>query len=135
MRNLGFYGLVQYLFNRLRKELILCINHYLPKSLFKMDAAEERNYREELYNAIQESINDREGREGLEGSVLLGYCIIAEWQAPDGHKWLTKLSGDAFCELPPWRERMFGHELVAWENYAPAKEGNPFDYEEDEDEE
>ena len=93
---------------------------------------EERNYREELYSAIQESINSRNQQDGLEGSVLLGFCIVAEWQAPDGHKWLTKLSGDAFSELPPWRERMFGHELVAWESYSGAKETDPFDFDDDE---
>lgn len=76
---------------------------------------EEKNQRQLLYDAIQASINERED---LEGSVLLGFAIIAEWQAPDGHKWLTKLSGDSFAELPPWRERMFGNELVAWEAYG-----------------
>lgn len=76
---------------------------------------EGKNYREVLYEAIQASITERED---LEGSVLLGFAIIAEWQAPDGHKWLTKLSGDAFTELPPWRERMFGHELISWEAYS-----------------
>jgi hypothetical protein len=76
---------------------------------------EEKNYREFLYEAIQASIAERND---LEGSILLGYVIVAEWQAPNGHKWLTKLSGDAFNELPPWRERMFGHELTNWEIYS-----------------
>lgn len=79
------------------------------------ETADEKNQREILYEAIQSSINERDD---LEGSVLLGFAIIAEWQAPDGHKWLTKLSGDMFGELPPWRERMFGNELTVWEAYS-----------------
>jgi len=76
----------------------------------------ERDQREILYTAIQASIAERPD---LEGSVLLGFSIIAEWQSPDGHKWLTKISGDAFGELPPWRERMFGQELSQWELFSP----------------
>lgn len=97
--------------------------------MIEEEQTEEKNQREVLYNAIQGSINERDD---LEGSVLLGYAIVAEWQSPNGHKWLTKLSGDAFGELPPWRERMLGHELVTWEAYTPpamSSEDEDEDYE------
>lgn len=77
------------------------------------DDLEERNIREELYQTIQGSITESAE---IEGSVLLGYVLVAEWRSPNGQQWLTKLSGDAFEQLPPWRERMFGLELMNWEN-------------------
>lgn len=97
-----------------------------------LEETDECNQREVLYNAIQASINSREE---LEGSLLLGFAIVAEWQHPDGHKWLTKLSGDAFSELPPWRERMLGHELVSWELYSNVQEQEAYEFDDDDEEE
>ena len=76
---------------------------------------EKDNFREKMYEAIQGSASHEKN---LEGSVLTGYVIMAEWRSPDGLQWLTKLSGDAFEPLTPWRERMFGLELLNWENTA-----------------
>lgn len=77
------------------------------------DQEQEVDYRQEVYNLIQSTAVDE-----LEGSVLLGYAVVAEWQSPNGHKWLTKLSGDSFATLPPWRERMFGNELANWQTFS-----------------
>lgn len=82
---------------------------------------EEENIREQLYQVIQGSISESAE---IEGSILLGFVLVAEWKSPNGQQWLTKLSGDSFEQLPPWRERMFGLELMNWENQTYLEQRN-----------
>lgn len=58
--------------------------------------------RQRLYEVIQET-----GRqdEQLEGTVLVGFMVVAEWRGSNGEQWLSKLSGDHGGSLPPWRQR------------------------------
>jgi len=73
------------------------------------EEARDALVREQVYELVQSSVS---GDEDLEGAVLLGFLIVAEWQAPDGNRWLSKVSGDSSRELPAWRERMFGFEVA-----------------------
>jgi hypothetical protein len=65
--------------------------------------------RERSYAFIQETVAEDPD---LEGAVLLGFMVVAEWQAPNGGRWLSKVSGDSAKTLPPWRERMLGFEVA-----------------------
>ena len=66
--------------------------------------------RETLHETIQATAA---ADDNLADSVLLGFLVVGEWQAPDGDRWLSKVSGDASGrELSPWRERGFGHEVA-----------------------
>ena len=47
-----------------------------------------------------------------DGSLLVGWLVVAEWEAPNGDRWLSKFSGDAHRELTQWRERGYAHEVV-----------------------
>lgn len=57
--------------------------------------------RQHLHNAIQESVgleldeNDQSDQDHgqLHGAMLLGWVVVAEWMAPDGDRWLSRLSG------------------------------------------
>jgi len=83
-------------------------------------AEQEETTRERAYAFVQSTHTDDED---LEGAVLTGFLIVGEWQAPDGSRWLSKLSGDSSRSLPPWRERMFGFE-VAHEWWDDEREGD-----------
>ncbi len=70
--------------------------------------------RDRIFETLQASAAEDED---LEGAMLLGFVVLAEWQAPDRERWLSKVSGDHSEPLPPWRERMFAYELAFhWEN-------------------
>lgn len=48
-----------------------------------------------------------------DGSLLTGWLAITEWEAPDGGRWLSTLSGDpAMRSLPPWREKGYATAIV-----------------------
>lgn len=93
-----------------------------------VDGTREK-HREKLFNAIQGSISDDER---MEGSVLLQFAVISEWKSPDGNSWLSKVSGDAFNDSPPWRERMLGAELCNWETTVSCNCNCHTEHEEDE---
>lgn len=70
-----------------------------------MDQEDYRNsVREELHPAIQ-GTNGFEGSEDLEGAILTGWAVVAEWAAPDGQQYMSYVSADATGErsLPVWR--------------------------------
>lgn len=81
----------------------------------------DERVRHRIHEAIQEGITDDSD---LDGAVLLSFVAIAEFQAPNREKWMTKVSGDPNGDcLPPWRERMFAYELCFhWENAVDAAE-------------
>lgn len=69
----------------------------------------EANARERLFEVIQETAqSDR----SLEGTVLVGFMVIAEWRGNDGEQWLSKVSGDHSSNLPSWRQRGYAAEVV-----------------------
>ena len=48
-----------------------------------------------------------------EGSLLTGWLAITEWEAPDGGRWLSSLSGDAALRsLTPWREKGYATAII-----------------------
>lgn len=66
--------------------------------------------RERLYEVIQETAaadND------LDGTVLVGFMVIAEWRGGEGEQWLSKVSGDHSGGLPSWRQRGYAQEVVS----------------------
>lgn len=71
--------------------------------------SEEKSVRERTYEFVQSTHVDDED---LENAVLVGFLLVAEWQAPDERRWLSKVSGDSSRPLPPWRERMMGFEVA-----------------------
>jgi hypothetical protein len=53
-----------------------------------------------VFNAIQETAGMTET---VEGHVLIGCVVIAEWLGPDGRRYLTGLSSDANGDgVPEW---------------------------------
>lgn len=71
----------------------------------------ERSARESIYAELQAHTGG-----GItsapEGSLLVGYLVVTEWEAPDGGRWLSKFSGDALRELTQWRERGYAQEVL-----------------------
>lgn len=73
-----------------------------------------RSARECIYAEVQSHAGDEETGAPAE-SVLTGFLMIAEWESPNGDRWISKLSGDHSRTLPPWRERGLAAEVLhAW---------------------
>lgn len=74
----------------------------------------------ELERAAREAIYAELGRHGAggitnapEGSLLTGWLVVTEWEAPDGGRWLSTLSGDAAMRtVPPWREKGYASAIL-----------------------
>lgn len=82
----------------------------------------ERSPREVLFETIQASaVSD----DDLEGGVLVGFLVIAEWRAPNGEQWLSKVSGDHSGSLPTWRQRGYAGEVVhdMWADNSESEPG------------
>lgn len=48
-----------------------------------------------------------------DGSLLTGWLVLTEWEAPDGGRWLSSLSGDAAMRsLTPWREKGYATAII-----------------------
>lgn len=83
------------------------------------DAA--RNAREAMGEAIQSSarINEASDEENpIEDAMLLGWVVMAEWMDPEGHRWLSRLSGLAGGDrsAPDWQLKGYLHTgLYEWE--------------------
>lgn len=74
--------------------------------------AEELIARERIYKEVQSHAGDPELTGAPEESLLTQFLLIAEWEAPNGDRWISKFSGDAFRGLPSWRERGLAAEVV-----------------------
>lgn len=66
-----------------------------------------------IYAEVQRHAGDAELTGAPEGSILTGFLLVAEWESPDGERWISKLSGDRARSLPPWRERGMASEVIA----------------------
>lgn len=71
---------------------------------------ESPNERERLYRVIQETARDDDD---LDGTVLVGFMVVAEWRGADGAQWLSKVSGDHGGNLPSWRQRGYAAEVIS----------------------
>jgi hypothetical protein len=78
--------------------------------------------RKRLYDEIQSHAGVPEITDAPENSILTQFLIIAEWEAQDGVRWISKISGDAFRSLPPWRERGLAAEVLHGDWYDEEQE-------------
>lgn len=75
---------------------------------------------DELEQAAREALYAELGRHAAggitnapDGSLLVGWLAVTEWEAPDGIRWLSSFSGDsAMRSLAPWREKGYAIALV-----------------------
>lgn len=72
----------------------------------------DRVPRERLHPLIQETLNGDDMPEG--GGVLMGWVMIAEWMAPSGDRWLSKVSSDAtgVKGAATWQEQGYLHNAL-----------------------
>lgn len=85
----------------------------------------DRSTRERLHEAIQGTAATDESLP--EGAMLKGFVILAEWVAPSGEGWLSRIHGGANGEgLPIWQVQGYLHNALF--------EPNGFDDRADEDE-
>lgn len=72
-----------------------------------------------LHRAIQASTTtDPE----LDGAVLMGWLVIAEWMHPTDARWLLKVTGDATGSkaVPDWQWQGYAHNaLHDWPHEEP----------------
>lgn len=45
----------------------------------------------------------------VEGAVLTGWCVVAEWMAPDGDRWLSKMHPP---HVTTWQANGMHHEAM-----------------------
>lgn len=73
---------------------------------------------EGVRRVLHEAIGSTNGEEDeVQGAVLVGWVVVAEWMDEDGRFWLTKQSGDAAGEkgVATWKEGGYLHEaLFRW---------------------
>lgn len=49
----------------------------------------------------------------LEGAVLMGWVLVAEWMAPSGERWLSKVDGTAMGQgCPNWQTQGYLHNAL-----------------------
>jgi hypothetical protein len=69
-------------------------------------------------HAIQEAIeSSASANDALEGSVLVGWVVLAEWVGVNGVRSLVRMSGTPGGTAPPtWQTRGYLHEALfgAW---------------------
>jgi len=65
-----------------------------------------------LYAEIQRHAGDPDATGAPIDAVLTQFLVVCEWEAPDGERWISKLSGDHARMLPPWRERGLASEVL-----------------------
>lgn len=76
-----------------------------------LELEHESRARESIYAELQRH-TDGGITSAPDGSLLVGFLIVTEWEAPDGSRWLSKFSGDSLRELTGWRERGYAQEVV-----------------------
>lgn len=74
-----------------------------------MEDAAHRSVRERLFEAVEQT---RQDDANLDGTVLVGFMVVAEWRGVDGEQWLSKISGDHSGSLPTWRQRGYAADVL-----------------------
>lgn len=75
---------------------------------------EQKDARGRVHRAIQAT---NEANPELEGSVLVGWVLVAEWSDEEGERWLSRLSGSGGGDHSPPRWQVEGymnHALRDW---------------------
>jgi hypothetical protein len=71
----------------------------------------EDGMRTQLHETIQRSIAIDDTLP--DGTLLLGWCTVAEWMAPDGMRWLTIIDSDARGHgCPAWQRQGYLHNAL-----------------------
>jgi hypothetical protein len=67
--------------------------------------------RKRIHAAVQES-NDSDP--SIEGAILIGYVMVAEWMDPEGERWLSTISGiqGGDDSPPPWQVEGYLHNVL-----------------------
>lgn len=75
------------------------------------DDTPPQSVRDHLHQAIQATAHDQPD---IDGSVLLGWVTIAEWVAPDGNRWLSRISSNATGdrEAADWQLQGYLHNAL-----------------------
>lgn len=68
--------------------------------------------RECLYAEIQRHAGNPDVTGAPVDAILVGFLVVAEWETPDGERWISKNSGDHGRDLPSWRERGYAADVV-----------------------
>lgn len=72
---------------------------------------DQRSVRETLHETIQSTVAT--DKDLPEGAMLLGWCTIAEWIAPDGQQWLSIVDGDSRAQAcPQWKRQGYLHNAL-----------------------
>ncbi len=79
------------------------------------------NTREHLHGAIQGTIAIDE--ELPEGTVLTGWVTVAEWMAPNGDRWLSRVDGGPIPDkgLPAWQSQGYLYNAL-FEGFIPDED-------------
>lgn len=87
------------------------------------DELKQPPVRERMFDAIQATAATDDD---LEGTVLVGFLVVAEWRGGNGETWLSKISGDHSGSLPTWRQRGYAAEVVhdMWVDQASTDEAS-----------
>lgn len=77
--------------------------------------------REHLHESLQHTISLDEN--SPEGAMLVGWVSVAEWMAPDGGRWLSRMTGAADGEpLSTWQRQGYLHNALHAEDEWDAVE-------------
>lgn len=69
-----------------------------------------------LAGAVQETL---QAHPPVEGALLIGWVVVAEYRTPEDELWLSKRSGDPMgSSLVSWREAGYLHSALntSWED-------------------
>lgn len=67
---------------------------------------------EKVQATLQQTMHDDDARE-VHGNVVTGWVVVAESMAPDGRRWLSRMSGGPGGEpLPEWTSEGLLHNAL-----------------------
>lgn len=73
-----------------------------------------------LHEAIQSTTSTDSD---LDGAILLGWITVAEWMAPSGDRWLSRVDGNATGGgLPEWTREGLLHNALYSGGFGASRE-------------
>lgn len=73
--------------------------------------------------AVQQALHTEQAGEA-QGNFVTGWVLVAESMAPDGRRWLSRVSADAsFENLTSWAQQGLLHNALhddGWDDDAPS---------------